>query len=53
VPPVSQPLQAGWYKVRRRPGEVGKAVILGHVDGGGQLGVFNKLTSSGGQQRSG
>ena len=43
VPPVSQPLQAGWYKFGVRPGEVGKAVILGHVDGGGQLGVFNKL----------
>ncbi|HEY0496854.1 MAG TPA: class F sortase [Kutzneria sp.] len=43
VPPVSQPLQAGWYKFGARPGEVGKAVILGHVDGGGQLGVFNKL----------
>ncbi|WP_063753592.1 class F sortase [Kutzneria sp. 744] len=43
VPPVSQPLQAGWYKFGVRPGEVGKAVILGHVDGGGQLGIFNKL----------
>lgn len=43
VPPVSQPLQAGWYKFGARPGEVGKAVILGHVDGGGQLGVFNRL----------
>ncbi|MFI9384418.1 class F sortase [Kutzneria sp. NPDC052558] len=43
VPPVSQPLQAGWYKFGARPGELGRAVILGHVDGGGQLGVFNKL----------
>ena len=43
VPPVNQPLQAGWYKFGARPGELGKAVILGHVDGGGQLGVFNKL----------
>lgn len=43
VPPVSQPLQAGWYKFGVRPGEVGKAVLLGHVDGGGQLGVFNRL----------
>ncbi len=43
VPPVTQPLQAGWYKFGARPGETGKAVILGHVDGGGQLGVFNRL----------
>jgi hypothetical protein len=43
VPPVTQPLQAGWYKFGARPGELGKAVILGHVDGGGQLGVFNRL----------
>ena len=43
VPPVSEPLQAGWYKFGVRPGEVGKAVLLGHVDGGGQLGVFNRL----------
>src|SRR5262249_42362953 len=43
VPPVSQPLQAGWYKFGARPGEQGKAVILGHVDGGGQLGIFNRL----------
>ncbi|MFC0433181.1 class F sortase [Kutzneria buriramensis] len=43
VPPVDEPLQAGWYKFGVRPGEVGKAVILGHVDGGGQLGVFNRL----------
>ncbi|GAA3433854.1 class F sortase [Kutzneria kofuensis] len=43
VPPVEQPLQAGWYKFGARPGELGKAVILGHVDGGGQLGIFNRL----------
>ncbi|QUQ71248.1 class F sortase [Kutzneria sp. CA-103260] len=43
VPPVNEPLQAGWYKFGVRPGELGKAVILGHVDGGGQLGVFNRL----------
>jgi LPXTG-site transpeptidase (sortase) family protein len=43
VPPVTQPLQAGWYKFGARPGELGRAVILGHVDGGGQLGVFNRL----------
>jgi hypothetical protein len=43
VPPVNEPLQAGWYKFGARPGELGKAVILGHVDGGGQLGVFNRL----------
>ena len=43
VPPVNQPLQAGWYRFGVRPGELGRAVILGHVDGDGQLGVFNRL----------
>lgn len=29
----SDPLLAGWYKLARRPGENGPAVIVGHVDG--------------------
>ncbi|MFD8499125.1 class F sortase [Amycolatopsis sp. NPDC059657] len=43
VPPVSQPMQAGWYKNGPTPGEIGPAVILGHVDGNKQPGIFYKL----------
>lgn len=43
VPPVSTPLQAGWYENGPTPGEIGPAVILGHVDGDHQLGVFYRL----------
>ncbi|HEY9416735.1 MAG TPA: class F sortase [Pseudonocardia sp.] len=43
VPPVSQPLQAGWYKLGPTPGALGPAVILGHVNGGGQQGIFARL----------
>ncbi|WP_307855823.1 class F sortase [Kibdelosporangium banguiense] len=43
VPPVSQPMQAGWYKFGPAPGEVGPAVILGHVDGDKKPGIFFRL----------
>jgi hypothetical protein len=43
VPPVSQPLQAGWYKFGPTPGQVGPAVILGHIDGDHQEGIFWRL----------
>lgn len=43
VPPVSTPLQAGWYSYSPTPGETGPAIILGHVDGGGQKGIFYRL----------
>ena len=43
VPPVSTPLQAGWYTKGPAPGDLGPAVILGHVDGGGQEGIFFRL----------
>jgi sortase (surface protein transpeptidase) len=43
VPPVSTPMQAGWYKLGPTPGEVGPAVILGHVDGNKQAGIFYRL----------
>ena len=43
VPPVSQPMQAGWYRNGPTPGETGPAVIAGHVDGGGQKGIFYRL----------
>jgi sortase (surface protein transpeptidase) len=43
VPPVSTPMQAGWYDKAPTPGEVGPAVILGHVDGNKQPGIFFRL----------
>jgi LPXTG-site transpeptidase (sortase) family protein len=43
VPPVSKPLQAGWYTKAPTPGEVGPAVIVGHVDGNKLPGIFYRL----------
>lgn len=43
VPPVDQPMQAGWYRYARTPGEAGPAVVLGHVDGNRQPGIFFRL----------
>lgn len=43
VPPVDQPLQAGWYEYGPTPGEVGPAVILGHIDGNHRKGIFWRL----------
>jgi sortase (surface protein transpeptidase) len=56
-PPVDEPMQAGWYAGRDpefsgdeyKPGQVGPAVIAGHVDGigldgrKGAPGIFKKL----------
>lgn len=43
VPPTATPQQAGWYKFGPRPGQVGPAVILGHIDGDHQEGIFWRL----------
>jgi hypothetical protein len=43
VPPVNTPMQAGWYTDGPAPGEVGPAVLLGHVDGDRQEGIFFRL----------
>lgn len=43
VPPVSQPMQAGWYSKGPTPGEKGPAVLLGHIDGAKQPGIFYRL----------
>jgi LPXTG-site transpeptidase (sortase) family protein len=43
VPPVDEPLQAGWYQNSPTPGEVGPAVVLGHIDGDHQEGIFWRL----------
>lgn len=43
VPPLERPLQAGWYKHGPAPGDNGPAVLLGHVDGRGEPGIFRDL----------
>ncbi|NIJ14407.1 hypothetical protein FHU38_004808 [Saccharomonospora amisosensis] len=43
VPPVHEPMQAGWYRYSPTPGERGPAVILGHVNGDGRDGIFVRL----------
>ena len=43
VPPVTQPMQAGWYSYSPTPGEIGPAVVLGHVDGNKKAGIFYRL----------
>lgn len=43
VPPVETPMQAGWYRFGPTPGQLGPAVILGHVDGDGHDGIFARL----------
>lgn len=43
VPPVEQPMQAGWYEHGPTPGQTGPSVVLGHVNGGGQDGIFARL----------
>ncbi len=41
VPPSGFP--AGWYTGAPTPGELGPAILAGHVDWGGQPGVFYRL----------
>jgi sortase (surface protein transpeptidase) len=43
TPSVHQPKQASWYSGSPRPGDVGPAIVLGHVDGDHQQGVFYRL----------
>ncbi|WP_308279954.1 class F sortase [Pseudonocardia oceani] len=51
VPPVDQPRQASWFEPGVEPGDVGPAVIYGHVsgrDGGASVpGVFARLAGLG------
>lgn len=37
-------INVGWYKFGTKPGEVGSAVIAGHLEGVEDLGVFKHLT---------
>jgi hypothetical protein len=43
VPSVHTPEQAGWYRLGPTPGELGPAVVVGHVNGDGRAGVFADL----------
>ncbi|MEU6645201.1 class F sortase [Saccharomonospora sp. NPDC046836] len=43
VPSAKNPMQAAWYRLSPVPGEVGPAILLGHVDGNKQPGIFYKL----------
>ncbi|UUV35851.1 class F sortase [Amycolatopsis roodepoortensis] len=43
IPSVATPMQAGWYEPGPAPGQTGPAVIVGHVDGAAQPGIFFRL----------
>lgn len=43
VPSVHTPEQAGWYRLGPTPGAVGPAVVVGHINGDGEDGVFADL----------
>ncbi|WP_406631590.1 class F sortase [Amycolatopsis sp. WGS_07] len=43
TPPVATPMQAGWYEPGPAPGQTGPAVIVGHIDGASQPGIFYRL----------
>ncbi|MFC4530306.1 class F sortase [Sphaerisporangium dianthi] len=43
VPPLSRPKLAGWYRLGPAPGEMGPAVILGHVNTRSGPAVFSRL----------
>lgn len=43
VPDVHHPEQASYFALGPMPGDVGPALVLGHVNGDGQQGVFARL----------
>lgn len=43
VPALDEPMQAGWYRFGPTPGELGPAVLLGHVNAHGEDGIFARL----------
>jgi LPXTG-site transpeptidase (sortase) family protein len=45
VPPLNRPNLAGWYKYGPTPGQLGAAVVLGHVDAQRHEAVFFRLGS--------
>jgi hypothetical protein len=44
VPPLSAASVAGWYTGSPRPGAVGSAIIVGHIDSVTRPGVFYRLS---------
>ncbi len=45
VPPLDEVQRAGLFTEGPKPGQIGPAVIAGHINGGGQPGVFAQLAS--------
>jgi LPXTG-site transpeptidase (sortase) family protein len=45
VPPLSMVAVAGWYTGSPRPGSIGSAIIVGHIDGHHRAGVFWRLNT--------
>jgi hypothetical protein len=45
APPMDRPERAAWVDVGPHPGEQGRALIVGHVNGGGHPGVFADLAT--------
>jgi len=43
VPPLNMVSVAGWYTGSPRPGAIGSAIIVGHIDGDNEKGVFFRL----------
>jgi len=39
----SRASDVGWYKLGPRPGEPSNAILAGHIDWNGEIGVFNQL----------
>ena len=44
VPPITDTAVAGWYTGSPRPGAIGSAIIVGHIDSVGGPGVFFRLS---------
>ncbi len=45
VPPLSMVAVAGWYTGSPRPGAIGSAIIVGHIDSHNGPGVFWRLNT--------
>ena len=43
TPPLDKVEQAGWYSLGPAPGDVGPAVVMGHINGNGKKGIFARL----------
>jgi hypothetical protein len=51
VPSVHTPWQAGWYRLGPTPGALGPAIVVGHINGDHQEGVFADLDDVGAGDR--